>query len=261
MSSRQRGQYSGIIDHLEIELRAYVPTLRKAGTWRSADLGPSDYALIFDTETTTDAAQTLKFGVYQVRKGDALWEAGFFLNPDILNPGEMAEIRFYSAKINYRCTPVAEFVEDVFFKIGYDLRALVIGLNLPFDISRLAIRHGASRGKMMKGGFSFQLSPQRYWPNIQIKHLSSRVSLMRCTSRPGRVAGRGMRRRKVKLPPQPGYFLDVRTFAAALTSRSFGLGSLADFLGTETRKIDTDEHGKALTGEGIGWRIASRGYQ
>ena len=176
-----------------------------------------------------------------------MWEAGFFVNPAILTEREITIIRRYAAEINYRCMTFAEFVENVFFKIGYDLRALIIGFNLPFDISRLAIYHGASRGRVMKGGFSFQLSPHRYWPNIQIKHLSARVSLIRFTTRPGRIAGRGMRRRKFRIPPQPGYFIDVRTFAAAITSRSFSLAGLADFLGTETRKSETDEHGKSVT--------------
>src|SRR5579872_6530125 len=175
-------------DLVEIALRAYVPTSRKPNKWRGSDLGPSEWTLIFDTETTTDAAQALKFGVYQVRKGSELWEAGYFVNPGILAGREMSVIRSFAAKVNYRCLTVAEFVENVFFKIGYDLRATIVGFNLPFDISRLAIGHGAARGRIMKGGFSFQLSPNRYWPNIQIKHLSPRVSLIRFTTRLGRIA-------------------------------------------------------------------------
>jgi hypothetical protein len=234
-------------DFLEIALRAYVPTGRQPNNWRGRDLGPSEWTLIFDCETTTDAAQALKFGVYQVRKGQELWEAGFFLNPVILTDRELLIIRAHAAQNDYKCMSPAEFVENVFFKIGYDLRALIIGFNLPFDIARLAIRHGASRGRVMKGGFSFQLSPHRYWPNIQIKHLTARVSLIRFTTRPGRIAGRGMRKRKFALPPQPGYFVDVRTFAAALTSRSFSLAGLAEFLKTENRKLVTEEHGKEVT--------------
>ena len=116
--------------------------------------------------------------------------------------------------------------------------------NLPFDISRLAIGHSPSRGRIMKGGFSFQLLQSRNWPNVQIKHLSSRVSLIRFPTQPGFVAGRGMRKRKIKPTPRPGYFVDVRTLAAALTSRSFDLAGLADFLGTEHRKLKTQDHGK-----------------
>ena len=235
------------VDFLEIALRGYVPSQRGANKWRGSDLGPSEWSLIFDTETTTDAAQTMKFGVYQVRKGQELWEAGFFLNLELLTDREASTIRAFAAKNNYRCMAVAEFVENVLFRIGYELRASIVGFNLPFDISRLAIHHGAARGRTMKGGFSFQLSPDRRRPNVQIKHINNRVSLIRFTTRPGLIAGRGMRRRRLKPVPRPGYFVDVRTFAAALTSRSFDLAGLADFLGSENRKLATDEHGHAVT--------------
>ena len=111
------------IDLLEIALRAYVPTNRGPNKWRRIELGPSDWTLIFDCETKTDAAQTLKFGVYQVRKGQELWEAGYFINPDFLTDRELSVIRSYAVEINYRCMTVAEFVENVFFRIGYDLRS------------------------------------------------------------------------------------------------------------------------------------------
>jgi hypothetical protein len=232
---------------LEIALRAYVPTGRQVNQWRGNAIGPSDWTLIFDTETMTDAAQALKFGVYQVRRGQELWEAGYFVNPEILTNREMSVIQSYAAQHNYRYMTVAEFVENVFFGIGYDLRTTIVGFNLPFDISRLALRHGNSRGRVMKGGFSFQLSPHGYWPNIQIKHLSARVSLIRFTTRPGRISGRGMRKRKLRLPPRPGFFIDLKTLAAALTSRSFNLAGLADFLQTDHRKLNTEEHGQSVT--------------
>ncbi len=47
----------------------------------------------------------------------------------------------------------AQFVEDVFYGFGYDLRATIIGFNLPFDLSRLAVAHGPARGKMRGAGF------------------------------------------------------------------------------------------------------------
>ena len=234
-------------DHLQICLRAYVPANRPSNNWNRGEIGPSDWALVFDTETTVDASQTLKFGVYQVRKGPKLWEAGFFINRDALTDLEIALIRSFAAKFIYQFMTVAEFIENVFFKIGYDLRATIVGFNLPFDITRLAISHGAARGRVMKGGFSLQLSPHQYWPRIQIKHLSPRVSLIRFTTRPGHIAGRGMRKRKIKATPRPGYFVDLKTLAAALTSRSFNLAGLAEFLNSENRKLGTDDHGKSIT--------------
>ena len=53
---------------------------------------------------------------------------------------------------------VDEFVDEVLYGRAYDLRASIVGFNLPFDISRLAIGHGSARGKAMRGGFTFKLS-------------------------------------------------------------------------------------------------------
>ena len=50
----------------------------------------------------------------------------------------------------------AEFVEKISYGYGYELRATIVGFNLPFDLSRLAIRHGSARRRPMRGGFSFQ---------------------------------------------------------------------------------------------------------
>ena len=47
--------------------------------------------------------------------------------------------------------------------------------------------------------------------------------------------------------PRPGYFVDLKTLAAALTSRSFNLAGLAEFLKTENRKLNTEDHGKSVT--------------
>jgi hypothetical protein len=150
MSSKIRPENLGEFDQLETALRAYVPTGRKPNKWRGSDLGPSDWTLIFDTETTTDASQTLKFGVYQIRKGQELWEAGYFTNPEILTNWEVSVIHSFAAENGYECMTIAEFVENVFFKIGYNLRATIVGFNLPFDISRIAIGHGAARSYARK---------------------------------------------------------------------------------------------------------------
>lgn len=234
-------------DLLRMSLRAYVPTGTKPSTWTHKDQGPSEYTLIFDTETTSDAAQKLRFGIYQVRKSAELIEAGIFINSEMFAEWEIGIIRLFARSNNYRLISVEEFIENVFFGIGYELRATIIGFNLPFDISRLAIHHGISRGKSMKGGFSFQLSPHKYRPRIQVKHLSSTISLIRFTTRAGQIPGRGMRRRNLRPLPRPGYFVDVKTLAAALTSFRGTLAGLAKFLDTDHRKLETAEHGGQVT--------------
>lgn len=235
-------------DFLEISLRAYVPKRDgRRPIIGQSNQGPSEYTLIFDTETTIDASQSLRFGVYQVRKGDELFASGVFLDPKILKTDEIALLEKSARAHGLEFMPVASFIDDVFFGIGYDLRATIVGFNLPFDLSRLAIRHGSARGKLMQGGFTFQLSEHKYRPNVQIRHLSARSAIIQFPTRVGRFDTRGMRKRRQKALPRRGYFIDIRTLAAALTSQSFSLKSLAAFLKTPHRKAETDEHGGTLT--------------
>ena len=56
-----------------------------------------------------------------------------------------------------------------------------------------------------------------------------------------------MRKRNIKVQQNSGYFVDVKTIAAAQTSQSFTLGKLAEFLQTEHRKHSTDEYSGPLT--------------
>ena len=102
------------------------------------DIGPSAWTLIIDTETTTDAAQQLRFGCYELRDGDALHEAGLFYDPASLTAEEQALISRHAERAGYQLMTVATFIEQVFYGIGYDLGATITGFNLPFDLSRPA---------------------------------------------------------------------------------------------------------------------------
>jgi len=212
-----------------------------------ADIGPSAWTLIIDTETTTDAAQQLRFGCYELRDGDALHEAGLFYDPASLTAEEQALIGRHAERAGYQLMTVAAFIEQVFYGIGYDLGATITGFNLPFDLSRLAIRHASARGQTMRGGFSFQLSTDKRRPPVQVKHLSRRAALIRFAAKRGQRTGRGMRRRRQRVPHRRGYFLDVKTLAAALTSQSFSLAQLGAFLDLPDRKANTEEHGGPLS--------------
>src|SRR5215471_17639325 len=75
------------IDELTISLRAFAETTTQAKakqcrhSKRSSNgplRQPSPWIVIFDTETTTDPSQALRFGTYQVRDGNKLYEAGMF---------------------------------------------------------------------------------------------------------------------------------------------------------------------------------------
>ena len=184
-------------NRLPIIVRAYAPpppTKEVAGPRGRNRRTASEWTLIFDTETTTDAAQRLRFGTYQVRRGAELFEAGAFFDPQ-LPDDELSALREYAAAQSLRLLAKHEFVDDVFFGIGYDLRATIVGFNLPFDISRLAVDHGPARGKVMRGGFSFRLSEDRYKPRVQVKHISARAAWIQFTKPRPRSDTKRMRRK------------------------------------------------------------------
>src|SRR3984885_1877862 len=257
------------IDRLVIALRAYVrkapkkpkkgskpprTTLPGAVNWR--DLAPratpSDWVLVFDCETRTSPDQRLRFGGYQLRYKGEVWERGAFHEPDVLSEDELAILRQFIAEEDSNsdgeriCLRTrAEFVDEVFYQSGQAVGAQIVGFNLPFDLSRLAIRYSSAR-RSMKGGFSLTLSED--WPPVAVKHLSQRAALIRFTGdRPAADTTAEEEpdddsdaeipdETEQKVGPDRGYFVDVKTLAAALTSKSHSLASLSDLLKVPTPK-------------------------
>ena len=266
------------VDRLVIALRAYVrkaPAKPRKGSkpprttlpgrvnWR--DLAPrttpSDWVLVFDCETRTTPDQRLRFGGYQLRYKGEISERGAFYEPDVLTEDELAILRQFIAEEELNsdgeriCLRTrAEFVDEVFYQSGQAVGAQIVGFNLPFDLSRLAIRHASAR-RSMKGGFSLTLSEN--WPPVAVKHLSQRAALIRFTGdRPAAEEeledgsdAETPDETEEKIGPDRGYFVDVKTLAAALTSKSHSLASLSELLKVQTPKEESDEHGGALTPE------------
>lgn len=233
-------------DKLPIAVRAFTERAIPRSTHRSQHNDkPSPWTLVFDTETTIDAAQRLRFGAYQVRKGDDLVEAGLFFDGS-LSGAEQEVLRDFAEAQGLLCRPLAEFVSKVFFRIAYDRRGVIVGFNLPFDLSRIAIDHSPARNSM-RGGFSFKLSEYATQPRVRVKHLSRTMSLIDFSTPGKNETPHGSRRRGIKTPPHRGFFVDVSTIAAALLSERFTLARLCERLGTKARKLADAEHGAQLS--------------
>jgi hypothetical protein len=127
-----------------------------------------------------------------------------------------------------------------------------VGFNLPFDISRLGI--GASARGTMRGGFTFNLHHQEWNPNIRVKHLNTRASLISFAAPPRARDGRGSLRRKLRRRPRRGFFVDVKTLAATLTGASHSLASLAEYLGIKA-KLDVKRHGGKITRKYLNYAV------
>ena len=139
----------------------------------------------------------------------------------------------------------ADFIDGIFYKYGYHLRAMIIGFNLPFDLSRLAVSHAAARTLCVAA--LAEAVTRNYQPPRQVKHLSKYVSMIRFAAPFVSPNSRSQLKHGKKNSHKRGYFLEVRALAAALLSRSFKLASLAEFLGVEHAKMEIEYHGKPLT--------------
>jgi len=253
-----------ITDTLQIAVRAYAcrpkPDAKQAKPTRS--IAPaSEYALAFDTETTSDAAQALRFGAYQWRKAGELIEAGLIYDPEGISPDEQELLRAHAEAGGLLLRSRAEFIDEVFYGLAYQLRATVIGFNLPFDIARLALSHGTARvghkaeAPAMRGGFTFGLSDSPYWPHIRIKHLSRKAALISFVGAKQPRNSRGQRRRGLGVGVRRGHFIDVATLAHALLARNFSLASLSKFLEIENPKLEFDDFAGPITEDMIAYAV------
>jgi len=268
------------VDYLETALRVWTETLGQSRQRRSVDQGAAplpDYLLVLDTETTTDAAQSLTFGSYRYFRLHWIgWrpllscvEEGLFYADDLpaRDPEGYWRLRTYAAKRDasteegmprrLRFLSRTEFVNTILFQEAFKKRSLIVGFNLPFDLSRLAVSWGAARGRF-QGGISLALftyeaggtwKESRFRPRIAIKQIDSKRALKGFT-RPAALddidripVGEEGRR------PHEGYmfrghFLDLRTLVFALTDRGHSLASACQVYGVEAAKLRIDRHGE-----------------
>lgn len=258
-----------ITDDLPVAIRAYAtPTWRvlpdESGKPKRRGKGllpASKWSLTFDCETTTDAGQALRFGTYQLRKAGELRESGIFYDPDGVTGIELEVMTAFANRAGLTLRDRDSFVDEIFFRRAYQLNATIIGFNLPFDISRLAIKHGSARAPIdtdvhpMRGGFTFTLSRQKIFPNVRVKHMSSKAALISFAAPMGNPDSRGQRRRGIKSPVRRGHFIDLKTLAAALFAKSFSLGSLSKFLEIPNPKKEFEDFDGPITDEILDYAV------
>jgi hypothetical protein len=213
--------------------------------WR--DPGPSEWSIVFDTETTLSIDQELRVLAYQVRQGDEVVEAGFAYNPRRLDAPDLVELERHARDAGLVVMPVRRFITDVFVNVFVDLRGLLIGFNLPWDISRIAAGHGrvaVGRGpggridRSMIGGVSFSFDGTDV--RVQVKRTHARGAFIRLALGTGSSPEKRNRLDGGDLEDHRGYVVDVSTIAGAMLGRKLSLAQVADTLGTEHRKLDVD---------------------
>jgi hypothetical protein len=219
---------------------------------------------VFDTETRIDATQRLTFGSYRLVENGRCLEENLFCGDDLAKE-ERQTIERYAAthsmdtaqgQWKLRCLSRHEFAERL-FRYAYRYRFLLVGFNLPFDLSRVAYDFTKARGRF-KGGFSLGLwcyqdstgrqHGNQFRPRIGIKQIDSKRALKGFTARnnpddddlipEGSSTGKAERGYIFR-----GHFLDLRTLAFALTDRGYTLEGACEAFGVEHGKQRVERHG------------------
>ena len=251
------------VEYATALIRAYTRPKRKHRNTRQWWVDPHPtHALFFDTETTDDADQRLLFGVYRLARCD--WSTRTpqltFLDEGLIYADELPRTRprVYAALRSYAQThrPAVDpgpdsaltmglysrsrFVEDVLYRRCYEGRAMVVGFNLPFDLTRLALGWGKVRRGAFAGGFTLQLyeyvaadgmrTEDLHRPRIRLKPLGQRRSRMSFASpavidRANRVPEGSTDGKPAPKYSFPGHFLDLMRMCFALTGRPHSLVS------------------------------------
>ncbi len=223
------------MDEIDLYLRCFVDNYAQKSSFVPRFVpSPNDsIELVFDTETRPDDSKDLVFGSCGIWINKKLYKFYIFYN-DNLKKSDIEKIQEICSKYNVTVISRKEFVDNVFYPYVFKARAKCIGFNLPFDLSRLAIRDTYSR--KYHNGFSLTLSKNKKNPNIAIKSLNSKSQFIEFT--------KAIRKKTEKKKPHyKGCFIDCKTLTFSLTNDSYTLeNALVDFE-CILRKSEADKHG------------------
>jgi hypothetical protein len=212
------------------------------------------YALIFDTETRITADQSLTFGVFRFcelkNAAYSVVREGLFYADD-LPPKDRQVLEHYvqTAVSDVKSFPPefplysrTDFMRKVFWPAIKRSGALICGLNLPFDLARLALAW--NRGDHDEWSLTMSRFPNgvenRYYPRILITPIDSKKAFIRVAN-PWKA--------EEWKHNGKAHFLDLRTLAWALFNRSYSLKRLCEEFKTEHQKIEHEPTGEVTPKE------------
>jgi hypothetical protein len=213
----------------DIFVRAHTVVPEKNKSQRPLPAKWPHEVLVLDTETTVDTVQRLNFGAYRRCKlgpaGYQCVEEGLFYADDLdteqreileryidgaKNLPEI-EIKTFPPRTRLNFYTQSEFLKRVFWRAIRD-GVIVVGFNLPFDLSRLALKSRTAEN----GGWSLVLSRRKSRKTGQTERNPERPRVV--------IIAKDSKTAFIKLGsffrpnewPNEGRFLDLRTLGWAL---------------------------------------------
>ena len=225
-----------ILTRLPLYFRCYTEKKgkKKGNKGKHEKIEPNqELVLVFDTETKSSEIQNLVLGSCGVWSSGTLRHFYMFYD-DNLPKQDIEKITKIVSKYNCEVLSRKDFVETVFIPNVYRTRAICVGFNLPFDLSRLATYSGKS--KLQHNGFSLLLSESKSNPRIVIKSNDGKSAFIQ-------FASHSKTETEKKHPTYRGYFVDLKTFTFSLTNKSYNLKNALKDFGCAIKKSESDEHG------------------
>ena len=196
---------------------------------------------MIDIESKRDWTESLALGHFRVFERKQQVEHGFFV-PDESTDDQVAELE---RQLNQRTDVESSvtdpirvmrretFVREIFFPVVHKQKGRLIGFDLPYLISRLAVRWSVARVKPYAGGFSFVLleyvdeSGERkdnaWYPRVAVNSIDSKRALIGFTSNWVKKPEARSTNRQIPFTSHRGKFLDARVLTYALTGESHSL--------------------------------------
>lgn len=233
------------LTRLPLYFRCYTEKKRTGKGRKQEDIEPNqDLVLVFDTETKSNEYQGLVFG------SCGIWSFGklrhfYIFYDDNLPEQDIKKITKIASRYKCKLLSRKDFVETVFIPYVYRARAICVGFNLPFDLSRLATYSG--KAKLQHNGFSLKLSESKSNPRIVIKSLDGKSAFIQ-------FASHSKTETEKKYPTYRGCFVDLKTFTFSLTNESYNLKNALNDFDCAIKKIDANEHG-IISDEYVGYNI------
>lgn len=242
----------------DIFVRAYAVPVDKKRKPRQPNRGGGqkwpNHVLVIDTETRITPDQSLTFAVF--RSGE-LHDDAYRLTGEGMFYADHLPAKERKVLVNYAQTAVSDvksfppefplhscsdFMRKVFWPTIKRDGALICGLNLPFDLARLALYW--NRGEHDEWSLVMSQyadgTENRNRPRILITPIDSKKAFIRLARpwKPEEWKDEG-----------ESHFLDLRTMAWALFNRSFSLKRLCEELQMEHQKIDHEPTGQVTIEE------------
>ena len=211
------------------------PVKKKKKRKQSSGPPPNDrLTLVFDSETTTDVRQELRFGIAQVYSNGRLTRTVVVTGE--VTPNERQTISKWAATMNVPVLTIFEFVPQEFLPLTVESRAVAVGFNLPFDLTRLAAEWEPKRKVSRKRAWTLSLIPRSnpkwaFVPRIRVERVHSAMSFISFTGTKG------------KYRTYRGAFVDVRTFVRVLTGEGHSLKTAGEAFGCIRKKTEQDYRG------------------